>query len=113
MKKRIQRWYESDEYLNAFMNLLADLPLEMQCEIAVDMIIKTSEMIDRDYDKVIGEVTDFDPKNHKRWYDKNPNLHLAIENLRDLTQEQRDIIIQEFTDKIVTLEDIDENKEDE
>ena len=99
MKKHFQRWYEKNEYLNAFMNLLQDLSIEKQCEIAVDIIIEASKMIDRDYTKIIQEVSSFNPKDFKRWYDKNPNVHIAIESLRDLTEEQREVIIQNFTDK--------------
>ena len=106
MKKRIQRWYEKNEYLNAFMNLMQDLSIEKQCEIAIDMIVKSSELIDRDYTKIIQEISSFNPKDYKRWYDKNPNIHLAIESLRDLNEEQRDFIIQEFTDKILNSHDI-------
>ena len=83
------------------MNLMQDLSIEKQCEIAIDIIIEASEMIDRDYTKIIQEVSSFNPKDYKRWYDKNPNVHIAIESLRDLTEEQRDIIIQKFTDKIL------------
>ncbi len=101
MKKHFQRWYEKDPYLNAFMNLLADLPIDVQCEIAIDIIMKASNMIDRDYTKIIKDVASFDPKNFKRWYDKNPNIHLAIESLRDLSEKQRDIVVQEFSDKIL------------
>ena len=101
MKKFFTRWYEKDEYLKAFMNLMQDLPIEVQCEIAIDIIIKASDMIDRDYTKIISEVSSYNPKNFKRWYDKNPNVHLAIESLRDLTNEQRDEIVREFSDKIL------------
>ena len=101
MTKSYVRWYEKDEHLRAFMNLMQDLSLENQCEIAIDMIIKASNMIDRDYDKIISEVASYNPRNYKRWYDKNPNVHLAIEALRDLTQEQRDEIIREFSEKIL------------
>ncbi len=101
MKKFFTRWYEKDEYLKAFMNLMQDLPIDVQCEIAIDIIIKASDMIDRDYTKIISEVSSYNPKNFKRWYDKNPNVHLAIESLRDLTNEQRDEIVREFSDKIL------------
>ena len=101
MKKRFQRWYEKDEYLCAFMNLMQDLPIDVQCEIAVDMIIKASSLIDRDYTNIIKDVANFDPRNYKRWYDKNPNVHIAIESLRDLENSQRDDLIQEFSDKII------------
>ena len=101
MKKTFQRWYEKDEYLKAFMNLLSDLSFDVQCEIAIDIIIRASSMIDRDYTKIISQVGNFNPKNFKRWYDKNPNIHLAIESLRDLDEKQRDVIIREFSDKIL------------
>ena len=103
MKRHSARWYEKDEFLKAFMNLLQDMPIDIQCEIAVDIIIKASNMIDRDYTKMVEEVANFNPKDYKRWYDKNPNVHLAIESLRDLTQDQRDIIVKEFSDKILNL----------
>ena len=83
------------------MNLMQDLEPEIQCEIAIDIIMKASNMIDRDYTKLIQEVATFNPKDFKRWYDKNPNVHLAIEALRDLTPEQRDEIVREFSDKIL------------
>ena len=101
MKRNSARWYEKDEFLKAFMNLMQDMPIEIQCEVAVDIIIKASGMIDRDYSKMVEEVANFNPKDYKRWYDKNPNVHLAIESLRDLTQEQRDIIVKEFSAKIL------------
>lgn len=101
MKKTFQRWYQKDEYLSAFMNLLEDLEPAIQCEIAVDIIIKASDMIDRDYGKIIQEVGNYNPRNFKRWYDKNPNIHLAIESLRDLNETQRDEMVREFSEKIL------------
>ena len=58
-------------------------------------------MIDRDYNKIIQQVGTFDPKGYKRWYDKNPNIHLAIESLRDLNETQRDEMVREFSEKIL------------
>ena len=97
MRKRFTRWYEKNEYLKAFMSLMQDLPIEIQCELAIDIIIKASNMIDRDYTNIIKEVASYNPKNYKRWYDKHPNIHLAIESLRDLTEEQREQIVNEFS----------------
>ena len=106
MKRASKRWYEKDEHLKAFMNLMQDIDIEIQCEIAVDMIIKASSMLDRDYSKIISEVGKYNPKDYKRWYDKNPNVHLAIESLRDLTTEQREGIIREFSNKILNFHHI-------
>ena len=79
------------------MSLMEDIPIDTQCEIAIDIIIKASSMLDRDYTKILSEINNFNPHNYKRWYDKNPNVHLAIEALRDLTPEQRDEIVKEFS----------------
>ena len=56
---KFQRWYEQNEYLKAFMVLLEDLEPEIQCEIAVDMIMEASNLIDRDYEKIIEEVGEY------------------------------------------------------
>lgn len=104
-KQRFQRWYEKDEVLKAFMSLLESIPKEDQCEIAIDIIMKASKMIDRDYTKIIEDVANFDPKDYKRWYDKNPNVHLAIESLRDLDENQRNEIVQELSDEILNRDE--------
>ena len=106
MKKPITRWYEKDEYLKAFMSLLQDLPLEKQCEIALDIIIQASKYIERDYSKIIEEIAHYNPKNYKRWYDRNPNVHLAIESFRDLTIEQREEVIKEFVEIVLSSNNI-------
>ena len=51
MKKKITRWYEKNEHLKAFMDLMENLSIDSQCEIAIDIIIEASELIDRDYSK--------------------------------------------------------------
>ena len=50
---------------------------------------------------IIKEVSRFNPKDYKRWYDKNPNVHLAIESLRDLDEEGINEIIKEFSQVIL------------
>ena len=106
MKKFSTRWYEKNEYLKAFMNLLKDTPSESQCDIAVDMILEASSMVDRDYSRIVQEIADYNPKEYKRWYDKNPNVHVAIETLRDLTDEQKELIVQNNSGKILNANNI-------
>lgn len=96
-----RRWYEEDDYLNSFMDILCNMHQDAQCEIAVDLIMKTSEMIDRDYSKIVSEVGNYDPRKYKRWYDKNPNVHVAIESFRDLDCLQRAQIIDEFSEEVL------------
>ena len=69
------------------------------------MILKTSCLIDRQYENFIKDIAFFNPRDFKRWYDKNPNIHLAIEALRDLTSVQQEEVVQEFCDKILKRHD--------
>ncbi len=101
MKKIYRRWYEKNRYLSAFMALMKDIPKEIQCEIAIDMILKESDYIDRNYTKIIKDVANFNPRDYKRWYDKNPNVHLALEMLRELDENQRIEILKEFCDRLI------------
>ncbi len=101
MKNKHQRWYEKHEHLNALINLLEGLPAEIQCEFAIEIILKASHLLDREYEKIIEDVAQYDPKNYKRWYDKNPNVHVAIESLKDLDDVGKDEIIKEFSEKIL------------
>ncbi len=102
-----KRWYEKDEFLKSFMSLLEDLHPDLQCEIAVDIIIKASTVSGVDYEKMITEVGDYNPAEYKRWYDKNPNIHVAIECLKDLDENQKEEIIQEVIDRILEHNNID------
>ena len=100
MKKYI-RWYDKDKYLSAFMRLLEDLDPKIQCEVAVDILLKVPKLIEKDYEKFIKIVADFDPREYKRWYDKNPNLHAAVEALRDLDEKQREELISQISDIVL------------
>ena len=101
MKNKLQRWYEQESHLKAFMNLLEGLKPEEQCEIAVDIILFTSELSDREYSNIVNEIGEYNPREYKRWYDKNPNIHSAIESLKDLSQEKIDMVINEFSTRII------------
>ena len=100
MKKYI-RWYDKDKYLSAFMQLLEDLDPEVQCEVAVDIILKVPKIIEKDYEKFVKIIADYNPREYKRWYDKNPNLHAAVEALRDLTDQQREDLINQISDIVL------------
>lgn len=100
MKKYI-RWYDKDKYLSAFMRLLEDMDPEVQCEVAVNIILKIPQIIEKDYEKFIKIISDFDPREYKRWYDKTPNIHLAVEALRELEPEQREKLINQIADIIL------------
>ena len=63
--------------------------------------MKTSELLDRKYENIIADVADYNPKDYNRWYDKNPNIHVAIESIKDLEEDKRDEIVKELSDLIL------------
>ena len=73
----------------------------MQCEVAVDIILKVPKIIEGDYEKFVKIIADFNPREYQRWYDKNPNLHAAIEALRDLDETQREHLINQISDIVL------------
>lgn len=101
MKNRNKRWYEQKEDLKAFMALIEALPREIQCEIAIEILLKISSLSDRKYENVVKDVAEYDPSKYKRWYDKNPNIHVAIESIKDLDKEKRETIISDLSEIIL------------
>lgn len=95
------RWYDKDKYLSAFMTLLQGLPDDVQSEVAVDILLQVPKVIDKDFKKFIKIVADHNPKQYQRWYDKNPNLHTAIESIRELTPNEREKLLSSISDIII------------
>ena len=92
------RWYDKDKYLSAFMTLLQDLPEDVQSKVAVDILLYIPKVIEKDFAKFIKIVADHNPKQYQRWYDRNPNLHTAVESIRELTFEEKEKLLGSISD---------------
>jgi len=85
------RWYDNETAMNKVLNLMKDLPENIQEELALTLIqfanlIRKSKQIDEDTlsigkDKVLGL---YKASNKRRWYDKNPTLMSAMNILNTL-----------------------------
>lgn len=95
------RWYDKDQYLSAFMKLLEGLPEDVQSQVAVDILLYIPKIIKKDFAKFINIVSGYDPREYNRWYDQNPNVHTAVEAIRELDPDKRDELINEISDIIV------------
>ena len=104
------RWYDKDEYLGAFMVLLEHLPREVQIEIAEDMLLNISNLLDLNLDDFINSLSDNNPISYKRWYDYSPELHSAIESMKNLPKEKNAELISMISDIFFkyTSQDFDE-----
>ncbi len=100
MKKNL-RWYDKDKYLSAFMTLLQQLPEDVQSQVAVDILLYIPKVIEKDFAKFIKIVADHNPKQYQRWYDHNPNLHTAVEAIRELSFEEREKLLGSISDIMI------------
>ena len=100
MKKNL-RWYDKDKYLSAFMTLLQELPDDIQSKVAVDILLYIPKVIEKDFTKFIKIVADHNPRQYQRWYDHNPNLHTAVESIRELSSEEREKLLNSISDIII------------
>lgn len=101
MKNKHKRWYEQEQHLSAFMALIEALDEETQCEIAIEILLKIASLTDRNYENVANDIGAFEPAKYRRWYDKNPNIHVAVESIKDLSEDKRDIIINDLSEIIL------------
>jgi len=95
------RWYDKDKYLSAFMTLLQGLSEDVQSKVAVDIMLYVPKVIEKDFKQFIKIVAEHNPKQYQRWYDHNPNLHTAVESIRNLTPEQREKLLGAISDIVI------------
>lgn len=95
------RWYDKDKYLSAFMVLLEGLSEDVQCEIAVDIMLNIPKIIEQDLNDYVNIMNDYNPQDYKRWYDYNPTLHSAVEAIKHLNKSQRETLITSISDIVL------------
>ena len=94
------RWYDKNLFLSSFMVLMENLPVSVQEEVAVDIILNISALKKQKCD------TSFNLEGDNilacnRWYDQNSAVHYAVKMLQGLTDVQRDNMIKSASDIIV------------
>jgi len=82
--KQSQRWYDKDPTLSLAVSFIRNASHEQQTEIAERIIKKTTEM-----GIVIDEIKILF---HRRWFDENEELSIAMEHLRLASEEDKRII---------------------
>ena len=90
------RFYDKDPDFRAFMTLFERLDDASREEIAQDIIINISKFVYKNNDVSLNKPTRLN--SYKRWYDKSPAVHTAIEELKKLDKNTRDIMIASVSD---------------
>lgn len=96
--RKYMKWYDKDEYVSAFMVLLEKLPQNAQIEIANDMLLNLPKVLEKDYDNFINTLSNDNPVSYKRWYDFCPELHSAVEAMKNLSKEKNKELILTISD---------------
>lgn len=92
------RWYDKDKYVSAFMMILEKLPRDIQIEIAQDMLLNLPNIINSNCDDFINIMSRDNPISYKRWYDYSPELHSAVESMKNLSSEENAELISMISD---------------
>ena len=100
---RYARWYDKDEDLRNLMLLLEHLPLNLQVEIAHDIVQVIIELNPENADEYLNKLSENIPKSYKRWYDKDFSVHGAIELIRTLGEEERSRLIANLSGSLVQI----------
>lgn len=88
------RWYDKDIHLHAIVSIFEKLPQEIQDEAAQDLLQIVLTQTSMTCDDKIVYLHQNAPPSYKRWYDKNINLHSAIELLKTCDEKQKKDICQ-------------------
>lgn len=97
------RWYDKDPDLSHLMHFIESLNDEIRDEIAQDMIQILMGEICTNADGKISDLSAGTLTEYKRWYDKNPSLHSAVELIKTLDDEDRKEIISRLMESIVQI----------
>lgn len=100
---RYERWYDKDQYLSPIMKILEQLPADLRAIVAQDLLQNIMNTNNATCDEKIDFLNRNIPPTYRRWYDKDTNLHSAIESLKNMPAKQKKQICEEIIDFLFQL----------
>lgn len=97
------RWYDKDPILKDFMNLLETLDPQTVELLAQDFIQVIMESGLINIDSTISYLDKNSPRQFNRWYDQNYNLHTCIELLKNIENDKKALLIENFKESFFHL----------
>ena len=97
------RWYDKDSDLSRLMSFMEGLSDEIKEEVAQDLIQIILSEVKTNQDNELLQLSNNNLNQYRRWYDKNMNLHSAIEIIKNLDTEKRKKIISLLMESIVQI----------
>jgi len=97
------------------MNTLENVSDETKISVAVDLLQMVLKLRYPETDEFIEELNANHVKTRRRWYDRNENLHSAIETLKHISNDEKCHLLREILYSIIYFneEENGENMPDE
>ena len=95
------RWYDRDKHLSTFLGLLEGLSRGVQSDVAMDIMLNLPVIADENLNDFVNNMSLAGTGQYRRWYDYSPQIHSAVEVMKQLNESQRDIIIASSADIIL------------
>lgn len=96
-----QRWYDKDPQLKTILRFLENAPDNMKQDVCMDMI----QVIIQENFTTSDELMSFARQNYvgnaQRWYDIDDLVHTAVEMVKLLDDEERQIVLSEVAHTIL------------
>lgn len=97
------RWYDKDSDLSKLMSFMEGLSDETKEEVAQDLIQIILSEVKTNQDNELLQLSKNNLNQYRRWYDKNMNLHSAVEIIKNLDSQKRKEIISLIFESIVQI----------
>ncbi len=88
------RWYDKDQTLSVVMSALEKLDEQIRNAVATDLLQLIIQRNDNQ-DSLLKKLDQQDTGARRRWYDKEDNIHSAVELLKVIEKPERDPILKE------------------
>lgn len=100
---KFNRWYDQYPDLKSLLSLLEKVSDENIELIAQDFLQIIMQKYGENFDEKIERLNKNAPKQYKRWYDNNYNMHTCIEFIQTLNDEEKQELISSFIIAIMSF----------
>lgn len=99
----IERWYDKDEDLSLFFSFLENLDERKKDVLAREILLIIFTEFQTESNEKVMALKNLKYSQNKRWYDKNVNVQSAIELIKNLSDVQRNIVMNRILETIQQL----------
>lgn len=107
------RWYDKDNQIKLLIEALEKIDDESQLSVALDVIQMVIFDRGNNTDDFIKKMNSLYIPARNRWYDKEENIHSAVEMLKFVEEPERSELLREILYSIMYFNDLNKAAEEE